>query len=159
MSDALVLVAVDGSDLSLHAARAGLGLLGDPADALIVTVVEPGDPMAVTGTGMAGGTMSPEDFEEVERTRHDSGARIVADAATALGLPEAATRVLQGDPGKELCALAADLGVRALIIGSRGRGGLKRALLGSVSDYVVRNAPCPVVITSDLTATMRASDE
>jgi nucleotide-binding universal stress UspA family protein len=31
-------------------------------------------------------------------------------------------------------------------MGSRGRGGIKRALLGSVSDHVVRNAPCPVVI-------------
>jgi nucleotide-binding universal stress UspA family protein len=32
-------------------------------------------------------------------------------------------------------------------MGSRGRGGIKRALLGSVSDYVVRNAHCSVVIT------------
>jgi len=32
-------------------------------------------------------------------------------------------------------------------MGSRGRGGVKRALLGSVSDYVTRNAPCSVVIT------------
>jgi nucleotide-binding universal stress UspA family protein len=32
-------------------------------------------------------------------------------------------------------------------MGSRGRGGIKRALLGSVSDFVVRNASCPVVIT------------
>jgi nucleotide-binding universal stress UspA family protein len=32
-------------------------------------------------------------------------------------------------------------------MGSRGRGGIKRALLGSVSDYVVRNARCPVVVT------------
>jgi nucleotide-binding universal stress UspA family protein len=35
----------------------------------------------------------------------------------------------------------------AIVVGSRGRGGLKRAFLGSVSDYVVRNAPCSVVVT------------
>jgi nucleotide-binding universal stress UspA family protein len=32
-------------------------------------------------------------------------------------------------------------------MGSRGRGALKRVLLGSVSDYVVRNAPCSVIIS------------
>ena len=35
----------------------------------------------------------------------------------------------------------------AIVRGSRGRGGLRRAVLGSVSDHVVRNAPCPVVVT------------
>jgi nucleotide-binding universal stress UspA family protein len=39
------------------------------------------------------------------------------------------------------------LGARAVVLGTRGRGGIARALLGSVSDYVVRNAPCPVVVT------------
>jgi nucleotide-binding universal stress UspA family protein len=34
-----------------------------------------------------------------------------------------------------------------VVVGSRGRGGIRRALLGSVSDYVVRNAPCSVVVT------------
>jgi nucleotide-binding universal stress UspA family protein len=43
--------------------------------------------------------------------------------------------------------LAADVDADALVIGSRGRGGLKRALLGSVSDYVVRNAPCSVIVS------------
>jgi nucleotide-binding universal stress UspA family protein len=47
-----------------------------------------------------------------------------------------------------LCELAEEIGAGAIVIGSRGRGGFKRALLGSVSDYVVRNAPCPVVVTS-----------
>jgi nucleotide-binding universal stress UspA family protein len=35
------------------------------------------------------------------------------------------------------------------VIGTRGRGDIKRALLGSVSDYLVRNAPCPVVVVGD----------
>ena len=43
--------------------------------------------------------------------------------------------------------IARDESATAIVIGSRGRGGIKKALLGSVSDYVVRNAPCPVVVT------------
>ena len=64
-----------------------------------------------------------------------------------LGVPADQTEVLYGDPGHALCHVAAERSARAIVMGSRGRGGLKRALLGSVSDYVVRNAPCPVVIT------------
>ena len=55
--------------------------------------------------------------------------------------------MLRGDAARALCDLAAERGARAIVLGTRGRGGVKRALLGSVSDHVVRNAPCPVVIT------------
>jgi len=65
-------------------------------------------------------------------------------AAHAAGLDVA--RLHSGDLSV-YSALAEQLPARALVMGSRGRGGLKRALLGSVSDYVVRNSPCPVVIT------------
>jgi nucleotide-binding universal stress UspA family protein len=47
-------------------------------------------------------------------------------------------------------ALVDRAGVHVNAEGSRGRGGLTRALLGSVSDYIVRNAPCPVVVTGDV---------
>jgi nucleotide-binding universal stress UspA family protein len=142
------IVAVDGSEVSLHAATTGLDLLGRPDDAVIVTVIEAGDPTIVTGTGMAGGTMSPEAFEQFESARHDEGNQVLADAAKAVGIPGAETRLLRGDPARAVCEAASELSSRAIVIGSRGRGGVARALLGSVSDYVVRNAPCPVVITS-----------
>jgi nucleotide-binding universal stress UspA family protein len=41
--------------------------------------------------------------------------------------------------------VATDEGVDYIVIGTEGRGGLERALLGSVADRVVRTAPCPVV--------------
>ena len=144
-----VIVAVDGSDAAIGAARAGLALLGSPADALIVTVVEAGDPMAVVGTGMAGGTMSPGEYDEYQAALSESASTILGDAAAALGLPDAETRVLRGDPAIALCEAATELAARAIVIGTRGRGGFKRALMGSVSDYVVRNAPCPVVVTGE----------
>ena len=141
-----IVVAVDGSELSTRAVSAGLALLGDASDAVVVTVTEAGDPMEVTGTGIAGGTMSAEEFDEREDAVAAEGRRIVGEAAAALGFTDAQTRVASGSPGPTLCRLASELSARAIVIGSRGHGGLKRALLGSVSDHVVRNAPCPVVV-------------
>ena len=142
-----LIVAVDGSEPSTCAARAGLDLLGSCDDALVVTVVDLGDPMEVTGTGMAGGVMSEQAFDERERVRQQDGATIVSTAAEALGIPGAETQVLRGDPGTEICELAAKTSARGIVLGTRGNGGLKRAVLGSVSDHIVRNAPCPVVVT------------
>ncbi len=72
---------------------------------------------------------------------------VVETSKRDLGIPDAEVRILRGDPGGAICQLAAELSARAVIVGSRGRGGLKRAFLGSVSDQVARNAPCSVVIT------------
>jgi nucleotide-binding universal stress UspA family protein len=144
----LILVGVDGSEPSLDAVRAGLALLGGERHVVLVTTLEPLDPMLVTGTGMAGGTMSTETFEQTNQEQEDEARRLVTEAADALGLTSTAElRVERGNPGPTLCALAEELGADAIVLGSRGRGGLKRAVLGSVSDHVVRNAPCPVIVT------------
>lgn len=51
--------------------------------------------------------------------------------------------------------LAEDLGVGLIVMGSRGRGGVRRALLGSVSDSVVRHAHCPVLVVRSHEKTTR----
>jgi nucleotide-binding universal stress UspA family protein len=145
-SDAVVLC-VDGSDLAVEAARAGLAILQPAERVVVATVVEAGDPYLVSGAGMAGGVMSADEFDELDRAFQSEGREIVERATAAIGVPDADVTVLRGDAGSALCKLAAELPARVLVMGSRGRSGLKRAVLGSVSDYVVRNAPCPVVIS------------
>jgi nucleotide-binding universal stress UspA family protein len=51
-----------------------------------------------------------------------------------------------GRPDVEIVALAEELGAGLIVMGSRGRGGIRRALMGSVSDSVVRHAHCPVLV-------------
>ena len=58
----------------------------------------------------------------------------------------AGTHLAMGDAPREIVHLAEDLQAGLIVMGSRGRGGIRRALMGSVSDTVVRHAHCPVLI-------------
>jgi nucleotide-binding universal stress UspA family protein len=146
MAGVTVIVAIDGSDASLQAARDGLAIVHPEATVLIVTVVEPSE-AAMPVSGFAGSVMSPHEVEAEDRARTAAANEDLDAAAAALDVQDGETLVVRGDPGPALCDIAAERSARAIVMGSRGRGGLKRALLGSVSDYVVRNSPCPVVIT------------
>jgi nucleotide-binding universal stress UspA family protein len=62
----------------------------------------------------------------------------------ARGLPHTQARLVDGRPAATLARVSADLDL--LVMGSRGRGTLRRALLGSVSSEVIERARCPVVV-------------
>lgn len=53
---------------------------------------------------------------------------------------------LTGKTGAEIVALAKDWGADLIVTGRRGRKGLSEAFLGSISNYVVHNASCPVLV-------------
>ncbi|MEZ5171681.1 MAG: universal stress protein [Acidimicrobiia bacterium] len=142
-----VLACLDGSERCLEAVAEGIAVLAPDTTFVVATVIGTPDPSLVTGTGMAGGTMSAEEFDRTEAERLEVAEKLVADGRAALGLDAARTEVLIGDPGRAICDFAAKEEVAAVVMGSRGHGGFKRAVLGSVSDHVVRHAPCPVVVT------------
>ncbi|CAI5466938.1 unnamed protein product [Closterium sp. Yama58-4] len=54
--------------------------------------------------------------------------------------------VRDADPRERIVSEVADTDADVLILGSRGMGPVKRMLIGSVSDYCVNHAPCPVVV-------------
>jgi nucleotide-binding universal stress UspA family protein len=142
-----VLLCTDGSDLAHAAILRGLAVVASPARLVLATVVDATDPTLLVGTGMAGGVMSADAFERHDDDRHAAAQGRLDAARDALGLGDAETVVLTGPPGPAVCALAARLPASVVVMGTRGRGGLRRTVLGSVSDHVVRNAPCPVVTT------------
>jgi nucleotide-binding universal stress UspA family protein len=57
---------------------------------------------------------------------------------------------ISGEAAEELARAAADRKAALLVVGSRGRGSVRAALLGSVSAEVTRRAGCPVVIVPPL---------
>jgi nucleotide-binding universal stress UspA family protein len=142
-----LLLCTDGSSTALDALVAGMQVVGPAQRVVIATVIEPGDPSLVVGVGMAGGVMTAPEFERLEDERERGAGEALDRARSTLGLPDAETMIVTGSPGQTLCALAESLPASAIVMGTRGLGGIRRAVLGSVSDHVVRNAPCPVLTT------------
>jgi nucleotide-binding universal stress UspA family protein len=54
--------------------------------------------------------------------------------------------LIEGPVAPEIVRLAEEIGAGLIVMGSRGLGGVRRALLGSISDSVVRHAHCPVLV-------------
>ena len=67
--------------------------------------------------------------------------QIEVDGST---ITQAHLRVERSD--EQIVALAEEIGAGLIVMGSRGLGGIRRALMGSVSDAVVRHAHCPVLV-------------
>ena len=74
--------------------------------------------------------------EEVEKVRSAGG--------TVAG-----EHLIEGRVAPGIVGLAEEIGAGLVVVGSRGRGGIRRALMGSVSDSVVRHAHCPVLVVRD----------
>ena len=132
-----ILLATDLSPASEGATREALDLARDlRARLLIVSVIDP------TTRTIPGG--------RVERIDQQRAARLAsAQAVVARGRDEgvaASFLVWEGEPGPSIVEAAASEQVDMIVVGSHGRGAVGRLLIGSVSDYVVRNAPCPVLV-------------
>ena len=69
-----------------------------------------------------------------------------ADQAKSEGVEAVETYVLLDYPAAEIVRLGEDMDAGLIVVGSRGLGGVRRALMGSVSDSVVRHAHCPVLV-------------
>lgn len=59
------------------------------------------------------------------------------------------TLFIEGDPAGEILSYAEKNGVSHIIVGSRGMGGIKGALLGSVSSKIIQQARCPVTVVKE----------
>ena len=142
----MIVVATDGSDASQLAVREGLELAKETGAA--VTVVTARQPISFIG--------APYDQRELSRQlARARGALDRAKAeAEAIGV-EASYQIREGDPADEILRIAADHQADLVVLGSRGLGAIKSALLGSVSKAVVSGSDRPVLVVKYSTGARR----
>jgi nucleotide-binding universal stress UspA family protein len=137
---------VDGSAES-QAAVTVAARLAERLDAKLVLahVIEAGSaelaPTAIGGTGLGSRRLG---VPTEERTR--AAAALVSQSAETAGVDGAECRVAVGFTPDRLADLAEEEQAEVLVVGSRGRGGLRAAFLGSVSSSVIGVARCPVLV-------------
>lgn len=138
MSFEKILIPTDGSKASFEGAEKGLELAEDiGADIVALSVVEE----ALVEDKIYG---SPPAEPERVRKLAQNAVDDLAERAEERGLT-VETAVREGEPSKEIVEQVADSDADLIVIGTHGRGGFERALLGSVADKVVRTSHVPVL--------------
>ncbi|KAL8526914.1 hypothetical protein ACS0TY_015965 [Phlomoides rotata] len=91
---------------------------------------------------------TPSVIEAVTKSQEENAANILSRAMHVCKEKKikAETLILHGDPKDKICQAAEELHVGLVVLGSRGLGPIKRALLGSVSNYCTHHIHCPVLI-------------
>ena len=138
-----VLLATDGSEDATLAARAAMDVSKGTGSELHLVHVLPRFPRyAYPG-------ITPEIYSYVLDESYGEARRLLVEQAKRIedgGGRVAETHARRGPAAEEILDLAEEIGAGLILTGSRGLGPVKRLLLGSVSEGVVRHAPCPVLV-------------
>lgn len=144
--DSIVLLCTDGSDVAIEALRASLPVLAPADRTIVVTVESPVAARTETGTGFWLGPSSTDPSDQIETSGDRVAKQKLDKTVAALDLDDVELVAIVGEPGEAICELAASLPASVIVIGTSGRSGLRRAMMGSTSDHVIRHAGCPVVV-------------
>jgi nucleotide-binding universal stress UspA family protein len=150
---AKILLATDGSKEAELAGRAAVELAartGSELHMVHVFGIMPWYPVYPEGADLD--ETKPEDplaEEDLQRTS-ERRARELLDTEVekigSLGGTVAQAHLGEGGPAQEIVGLAEEISAGLIVVGSKGLGGIRRALMGNVSDSVVRHAHCPVLV-------------
>lgn len=129
-----ILVPVDGTAPSLAALEHAAALARDYAARIhVLQIVQARDPLAASARA------------ELDRATDSA----VERAELELGHSVARSTVAAEDPVRAIVEQASEGGADLVVMGTHGRPGRMHALLGSVAEGVIRNAPCPVMTVRD----------
>lgn len=133
-----VLITIDGSETSLAALRVALATVGPGAHFVVAEVIDPIDRVS----DLRSAAFDPEIVSgALQSLRGEAEARVAA-AHTQLakdGAQDIEDAVLGGRAGDAIVAYATEGGFDLVVMGTHGRSGPARTLLGSVAEYVVRH--------------------
>lgn len=130
-----VMIAIDDSPIAAHAAEFGVELARS-ANAEIALIHAAEVPPGAMDVPIA----------ELMQSLISEGKQLIKRTRDVLKLPDSTAEfVVQGAASAEITKAAKDWRADLIVIGSHGRRGISRALLGSVAEAVMRHAPCPVL--------------
>ncbi|KAI3744347.1 hypothetical protein L1987_57426 [Smallanthus sonchifolius] len=142
-----VMVAIDDSEYGQHALKWALKTLGSTivdSELVIYTARPPVD----IGYLYASSWGTAELIKEIKESEKKAALDLLNKAkaiCTDYGITaEGVTEV--GDPKVAICNAVEKLNIQLLVVGSHGRGAVTRTFLGSVSNYCVNHAKCPVLV-------------
>ena len=153
-----ILLATDGSKEAQLAARTAADLAEKTASELHLVHVfgiapwYPVYPEATTPGEWVAQEQNPMLEEDLQRTSEQRAREILdteVEKARSAGATVAQAYLREGGVAAEIVTLAEEIGAGVIVMGSRGHGGIRRALMGSVSESVVRHAHCPVFVVRE----------
>lgn len=133
----MILCPTDFSTDAQPAFEVACALAGEGCGSLVVLHVER-PPLATLG----GTTGVPPLPTEYDRERLWEKLQAIQPARAGLAVEH---RLEYGDPAAVILKVAEEIGADLIVLGTHGRTGLRRLLMGSVAEQVVRKAPCPVL--------------
>lgn len=139
-----ILIAVDGSDDADQVLEAATELFPKGDDSFqVVTVVQP----IMDGmTGMGGASFASSwPLGDMENTIRKEITDSVRERVARFGIPPERVAVRYGRPAMEIHAYADEIDADLIVVGSHGRHGLARVMLGATANGVLHGARCDVL--------------
>ncbi len=134
--DQKVLVPFDFSAPATDALATARTFVRSPAQVYVLHVIPP---LSTTSPGTLLGELDEHDL-----IRHAGGS--LEQALRDAGHTDMRTEIRVGNPAAEILDFARDENIDLIVIPSRGKSGLRRWMMGSVAERVVRQAPCAVLV-------------
>jgi nucleotide-binding universal stress UspA family protein len=131
-----VVVPVDFSDQSIEAAETAISLVEKPSGLCVIHVLPV---VGELGVGVSLDTVHEDTYVQ-------EATEALQDRLSAAKFAGFQCHVVFGDPGSEIVNYAEQIAAELIVLPSHGRTGLKRLLIGSVAERVVRLAHCPVLV-------------
>jgi nucleotide-binding universal stress UspA family protein len=135
---AKILLATDGSEDAQLALSTAVDLADSTNSELHVVTVAPGYSYDVRNPDVVERLR-----EQAEDILNEQAEKIEQEGGKVAGKH---LRIAERYRAQQIVQVAEDIGAGLIVMGSRGLGGVRRALMGSVSDSVVRHAHCPVLV-------------
>jgi nucleotide-binding universal stress UspA family protein len=133
-----ILIATDGSERNKAAVQEALKIGRECGSTVVAAYV-----IDLGTFESAPADIAMRDTWTVIQREADATLARVRDLAEGVNLE---TVLLEGKPAAEIVRYAAENGIDLIVIGTQGKRGLERLLLGSVAEHVIRSAPCKILV-------------